>query len=147
MENFSEPQQQETSVEITRLSLTYLESTRKWTLFLSIVGFIFIGLLLLMGLVMIGTFSMISAFYPIPGFAVFIIYLIFAAVYFFPILYLYKFSFKMRMAIEQKNSQYAEEAFRYQKMMYKFLGILTIVILCIYPFVIFAGIFSAFHHF
>lgn len=110
-----------------------LNETRKWTFFLSILGFVFIGLIVIGGF-SIGT--IMSAFsdesLPFPGYAMGFVYLILGALYFFPIYYLYKFSTNMKEALLHKTEESVEDAFLNLKSHYKFVGILTIVMLSIY---------------
>ncbi len=108
-------------------------------MFLAILGFIGIGLILLIGLFMLATFSMATSIYPLSGVSVFLIYLLLAVVYFFPVYFLFQFSANMKKGVEMRSAEYTELALKFQKMMYKYMGIVTIVVMCVYPFII-AGI-------
>jgi hypothetical protein len=118
-------------------SIAYLNETRKWSMFLSILGFVFIGLLLVVGLVVISIGSSFSsgmgAAY---GGIMFIVYLIFGIIYFFPIYYLFMFSKNMKLAITDKDSMSLTVAHRYLKSHYKFMGILAIVVISLYLIII-----------
>lgn len=110
-----------------------LNETRKWTSFLSILGFVFIGLIVVGGF-SIGT--IMSAFsdesLPFPGYTLGFVYLIIGAIYFFPIYYLFKFSTHMKEALLHNTEESIEDAFVNLKSHYKFVGIITIVILSMY---------------
>ncbi|NOU59520.1 DUF5362 family protein [Marinifilum caeruleilacunae] len=122
-------------IELNPQSVIYLNDTRKWTMFFSILGFIMIALLLIGGIFMASMFGAVSGG-SLPflgsGIAIGAFYLFLAVLYFFPILYLYKFSKLSKDAIYNEDSSQLSMAFRYLKLHYKFLGILSIVILSLY---------------
>ncbi|MFN3754894.1 DUF5362 family protein [Flavobacterium sp.] len=129
------------------LAIDSLRQTAKWTMFLSIVGFIFIGLMLIGGAIAVISLSAIpdepdfGAYNPMGGFKSYIgiIYVVMAALYFFPVLYLYKYSKGIKEALNFNNSEVLAEALENLKSHYKFVGILTIVLLSLYA-LIFIGI-------
>ena len=118
---------------LDKKSLTYLTEIRKWTMFLSILGFIFIGLLaiivLIVGLVGAGFGGLMGGSEIL---IILLVYIIIGVLYFFPIYYLLKFSVNMKKAIEQAEQKDFTVAFEYLKSHYKFIGILTIVVLSLY---------------
>ncbi|WP_294818545.1 DUF5362 family protein [uncultured Flavobacterium sp.] len=135
-------------LQLTSLAKEYLTETAKWAKFLSIMGFIFLGFMLLGALSMFALGSSIdnfggggfgTAFGAFAG----VLYLLVALLYFFPVLYLYKFATKARTALYGNNSQELTAALENLKSHYKFVGILTIVILAFYVLMIFIGILGA----
>ncbi len=111
-----------------------LRSTANWTSFLSVLGFIFIGLFVLLAL-FIGTFiSMLGTeeALPFPPAVLSVIYLIVPAIYFFPVLYLYRFSSKVKTALQQENREALSDAFANLKSHYKFIGVLAIIVMSFY---------------
>jgi hypothetical protein len=124
-------------IEIDQETLNYLNTTRKWTMFLAILGFIAIGLLLIIGVVA-GVF--LSAFKTaampaglgFPEWLVFVVILLFAVLYFFPVFYLFQFSRHTSNALQSLDKEEMKKAFKYLKSYYVFIGILTIVILALY---------------
>jgi len=139
--------QQESSLEkmemkLDSLSLSYLAKTRKWTMFFAVLGFIFIGLIALAGVFMLFAGSLFGGVLGgVGGVLVFILYLAIGVLYFFPIYYLFKFSENMKNALEKSEQTTLTKAFDYLHSHYKFIGILTIVILSLYILIgIFAGI-------
>ncbi len=110
-----------------------LNETRKWAYFLSILGFVFIGLIVLGGF-SVGTImnEFTDESLPFPGFALGFVYLIIGLVYFFPIYYLFKFSTNMKDALLHNTEENIESAFANLKSHYKFIGIFTLVMLAIY---------------
>lgn len=123
---------------------SYLAETAKWGYFLSIVGFIGIGFMVLAGLFMgsfMSTLGMGAAGLINP--AVFtVMYLIIAALYFFPVLYLFRFSTKMKVALRSDNEAELTTSFQNLKSLYKFMGILTAIILGLYALIFVFGMIS-----
>ncbi len=131
MDNLQDPVKMEISPE----TLANLNATRKWTMFLSILGFIFLGLLVFAGLAT-GTF--LTAFKAhesgmgvpepliIAGFA------IIALVYFFSILFLYRFSINIRDAVKENDIKKLSRAFRNLRTFFTYIGIIFIIALSIY---------------
>ncbi|PDH51339.1 MAG: hypothetical protein CNE98_07020 [Bacteroidetes bacterium MED-G17] len=126
------------SMKLLPSSLRYLESTHKWVGFFSVLGFIMIGLLLVGSLFASSLIARLDqdsqSLLPIEN--VKFVYLGICLVYFFPIWYLYKFSRHTKKAIAEKNNFDLDQAFRYNKKYWKFLGILTIIVLIFYAIII-----------
>jgi hypothetical protein len=136
MENLNETTAGKGAFEVTPNSVGYLGEMRKWTLFLSVIGFIFIGLAVVGSLFMGG---MLRGFLPTGGFLVTIFILIFALIYFFPIYFLFKFSAVSKEALNTFDSIKFEEAIHYLKRFFKYIGIMTIVLLCLYAIGLIVG--------
>lgn len=122
-------------IELTAQSVIYLNDTRKWTMFFSILGFIFLAILIIGAVFMATMFGAVSGG-NLPflgsGIAMGVFYLLLAVVYFFPVLYLYKFSKYSKEGIYNEDNEQLSLAFKYLKLHYKFIGILSIVILSLY---------------
>ncbi|HVN59035.1 MAG TPA: hypothetical protein VMT63_12100 [Bacteroidales bacterium] len=135
-------------VEIGQEALGYLETARKWTMFLAILGFIFLGLLLI-GSLVLGTFmrSLTSGMSNMEGMEgmgsmraaggmasilFFIVMLIMAVIYFFPLFYLLKFSIHSKKAVATCDPNEMTLAFKFIKSYWKYLGILVIILLAVY---------------
>lgn len=123
-------------LQLTHPSGDYLAQTAKWGKLLAIVGFIGIAFMVLMALLMgtamssmIGNNSGAGAAAAFGSGMVTIIYLLFALLYFFPVLYLYRFSAKMQEALHTSNEEALQHSFKNLKSLFKFLGILTIIML------------------
>ena len=122
---------------------SYLQETAKWTYFLSILGFIFLGLMVLGSLVVGMMFGSMTRElgYGNSGGLITLLYLGGALLYFFPVLYLFKFSTKAQTALRSGNEGELTDAFQNLKSHYKFVGILTIVLLGFYLlFFLFGGL-------
>jgi hypothetical protein len=126
----------------------HLLETTRWTKFLAIMGFIFIGLLIMIALAVMTMGSMFSSY---PGMGnlgsgfgagLGFIYFIIAAIYLYPIYALFKFSSSMKRGINTGSQDLITDAFRHQKNMYRFIGILMIIVIAIYllAFIVLIGI-------
>ena len=119
-------------LKIDQQAGAYLMSAAKWNMFLSIIGFICCGFILLCGLFFIVAGRLISAFYHsglTPGFGFIIggIYLLSGVIYFIPCLYLYVFSSKMQKALRHGTQSLVNEALANFKAYSKYIGIVVIV--------------------
>lgn len=132
----------------------FLRETAKWATFLSIIGFIGLGFMLLFSVFFMAMGESISRAQamggspsPISGAFMGVIYLVFAVLYFFPLLYLNRFASKMKNALDSNRTDALTEAFENLKSHYKFVGILTIVGIALFIlafiFAIVAGIGAA----
>jgi MFS family permease len=122
-------------IEIEQDSLNYLNTTRKWTMFLAILGFIFLGLMLIGGLFagfFLSAFKTADIPAGFPEWLVFFIILIFAVLYFFPIFYLFRFSKHTSNAVHTLDKEELRKAFKNLKSYYVYVGIFTIIILVFY---------------
>lgn len=146
-----EPYNQSTSVpnenlfelQIDQQSIGYLSETARWAKFLSIVGFVVCGFMVIFSLFFGSIMSMFSklnsssdAFggstMALGSYAFSIVYIIIALLYFFPCLYLFNFSSKMQTALRNNDQINLNAAFGNLKSCFKFVGILTIVVLSFY---------------
>ncbi|AXB55320.1 DUF5362 family protein [Flavobacterium fluviale] len=123
----------------------FLKETAKWAYFLSIIGFIGIGFLLLIAVFAGTIFSALGTMQGMGGMgasfgaAMGAAYFLMAALYFFPVYYLFKFSSNAKKAFRDNDSAALTESFGYLKSHYKFFGILMIILLSIYAlFFVFA---------
>jgi hypothetical protein len=122
---------------INRVAAAYLLETSKWANFLSIMGFVLTGIIVLVGLFAGSIFSMMpqSEMGNMPGGVGTMmtgLYLILGVVYFFPSWYLFKYAQKLKASLSTRNSQELVTAFENQKSLYKFWGIFAIIMLAIY---------------
>ena len=133
-------------LHIDPLSKSYLSETAKWTKFLSILGLVFCGLLLIGGAAIGTVMSSMMAGQPgAIGSGFFTaIYIGIALLYILPCVYLLRFSTHMQAALNINDGQRLQQAFGSLKSCFKFIGILTIVILAFYVLAIFGGIGAAF---
>lgn len=121
---------------------SHLRETAKWAKFLSIVGFVFIGILLLFVLfagTMISSYSYsspIGAALGSRGGTQIVLLLAMLALYFFPCLFMFQFANKMLRALRNNDQYTLVASFRQLKLCYKYVGILTLVVLSIYVLIL-----------
>ena len=123
----------EVHLGLTDQAKRFLSEAGKWGRFISIVGFIAIGLMVVFGIFAGTVFGKLAGNeMPFPPALFSVIYIIIAALYFFPVLYLFRFSTKIREALNSNNESVMQDAFENLKSHYKFIGILMIVMLVLY---------------
>ena len=125
---------------ITSAAKGFLKETAKWCKFLSILGFIGLGILLLSSFFVGTIYNNMPEAATMPinlGTAMTIFYILMIAIYVFPLYYLYQFSIKLKKALNTKDDAILAAAFEMLKSHYKFVGVFTIIMLSIY---ILAGI-------
>ncbi|MGB0837429.1 MAG: hypothetical protein ACPGRE_04965 [Flavobacteriaceae bacterium] len=123
-----------TKLELNQLSINHLIKTSKWAKFLSIMGFIMTGIMVLAAIGMLffsGTTSSALGM-GVQGILFSVIYLIMALIYAYPCYLLLKFSNNVSESISNGDSGQLEQALKNQSDMYTFFGIFTIIILAIY---------------
>jgi hypothetical protein len=139
MENITETNTVNQNFGVNPEALINLEATRKWTLFLSILGFVFIGLMLLMSVFFMSIFRGIGLPLELPTtlpmFSI-IPMLIGMVIYFFPIFYLFQFSRFSKIAVSNRDEAALARALKFLKLHYQFIGILAIIGIAIYALAI-----------
>lgn len=126
---------EERKLEIGPESIKNLNATRKWTMFISVLGFIFLGLLIVIGLV---TSTFLTAFKSkevnlgIPESLMAVLFIVIAAIYFFPVLFLFRFSKNTRDAVQNLDKMKLEKAFKNLRIYFTYIGIMVIIVLSIY---------------
>jgi hypothetical protein len=125
-------------LSIDHESVGYLTETARWSKFLAIVGFVTCGLIAIFSF-FAGSFlanSPVLAAYPaaevqtmstIGGAFLTVLYLIIAVVYFFPCLYLYRYSVRMKEALNTNDQVKLNQSLKNQKMLFRYVGIVTII--------------------
>jgi hypothetical protein len=138
-----EPAQTPDQIVLGKTSQYFLKEAAAWGRFLAVCGFIMIAFMILLGIFFSWFMSKIMSSLPAGstmggavGAFYLVICLVLALIYFFPTLNLYRFSVKIPKGIDAKDDTVITEAFMNQKSLYKFMGILTIIILCFYAMVI-----------
>jgi hypothetical protein len=139
-------------LQIDQPSLIYMNESARWARFLSILGFIGCGLVVLGGLFYGTMFSSLMknmdpetagvAGSLASGFSI-VGALLGALLVFFPSLYLYKFSTKMRIASNNNDQPALTDSLKNLKSFFKFYGITTIIVLSFYALIIIAAVIGA----
>jgi hypothetical protein len=137
--------------ELEQLTITsgakgFLTETSKWCKFLSILGFVGLGLLLLSSFFINTIYSNMPQASAMPfnlGIVMTIVYVLIIAIYIFPIYYLYQFSIQLKKALISKDDETLASAFEMLKSHYKFTGVFSIIMLSIYVLAGIVGLMGA----
>lgn len=128
----------------------FLRETAKWAYFLSILGYIGIGIIVIIALFAGAIFSTLGSSVPGMGamgasFGVMmgVFYFVIAAIYFFPVYYLNKFAVNAKRAFRENDSEALTNSFEYLKSHYKFIGIFTLSIMILYGLILIFAVLGA----
>jgi hypothetical protein len=136
------PSPENKKLEIRQDSLNHLNTARKWSMFLAIVGFIILGMLIIISLVT-GTFlSAFSSGDGISGLSDTLVILVFLALgvgFFFPLYFLLKFSNHMANTVQSLDNLEIYKAVKNLKCYFVWLGIMVIFILALYAIILVAS--------
>jgi hypothetical protein len=134
MENIENREQNEISFTSNSAINEYLIATSKWAKFLAIMGYIGMGILILIAIFMMFGLSLLSKVSGMgfPMIMMGFVYIVIAVIYYFPVNYLYKFSVRIKKGLNSNDLPTIASGFRNLKSLFKFMGILTIVIISIY---------------
>ncbi|NOT48609.1 MAG: hypothetical protein HOP17_12770 [Acidobacteria bacterium] len=135
------------NIPVTPLMIEYLRATKPWVRFMSVISFILAGLMVLGGLVMIvlpaGPGMERFGLGPMIG----IIYILLAGLYVAPAYFLHQFASSIGNLMRGGGDVAMEAALGSQKSFWRFVGIMTLVVMVIYVlifvFAILFGIMSA----
>ena len=131
MENIPEARK----IEIGPDGLKTLNSTRRWTMFLAVSGFISLGLIVILGIIT-GTF--LTAFNNstrIPGIPDSMLvggFILLALIDFFPVVFLFRFSKHTANAVSSLDNREMLRALKSLKRFFLFLGVILIILIVAY---------------
>jgi hypothetical protein len=139
---------------LTETMLTYLKGASPWLIFVGIIGFISCGFMVIGGIVLLAlipamnsvweNFSEIGDYSAVLGAAfsgsMGLYFFICAIIGFFPSRFMYMFGSKIRSYIRSGTAGDLEEAFKNNKSLWKFAGIITIISLAFIPVMVIVGI-------
>lgn len=149
MEEHSEVE--EFGLQLNESAKGFLRETAKWAYFLSILGYVGIGLIVLVAIFAGTIFATVGTMMPggmgglgsAFGIIMTVVYLLFAALYFFPVYYLNKFASNAKMALKSNDTDSLTTCFEYLKSHYKFIGIMMVITFSLYGLVIVFSIIGA----
>jgi len=129
---------------LTETMLGYLKEASPWLRFIGILGFIGAGLSCLGGIIFAITSSSLidfaEGFLNFPIWLLALIYIGVGVLLFFPARFTYNFGAKIRNYQFSGSNEDLEAAFKNNKSLWKFQGILYIIYLALIPFMIVVGI-------
>ena len=116
------------AVRVTDKMISFMRPTKMWTRFLSIMGFIMSGFMVLLGIFLSLAGNLLpqaqgAKFPPVLG----LIYIFFSIFYIIPSVYLFKYSSALGRFLDNKMESELESALSYQKSFWKFVGILSLI--------------------
>jgi hypothetical protein len=139
---------------IDQSSRAHLSEAAKWAKFLAIVGFVMCGLIVIIA-IFAGSFLALMSksfnngdgssvqFSGGMGAVVAIFYIGIAILFFLPYLFLFRFATRMKTALNTNDQLTLNTSFQNLKIMFRYVGILTIVLLSFYGLVILIAIATA----
>ncbi|MDR1373948.1 MAG: DUF5362 domain-containing protein [Treponema sp.] len=132
---------------LTETMVSYLKDASPWMRFVGIMGFIGAGFMAIGAVGLISASPFISGLPDVPGVwgvasltAMGLLYLGVAALVFFPARFTYFFGEKIRRFLRSNSGAELEGAFKNNRSLWKFIGILTIINLAIIPVFIIVAI-------
>lgn len=127
-------------ITLNRQSVESLTETRKWTTFFSILGFIFVGLMVILALVMalILPFLNEAGQMPYPPILLSVIYLILGGIYLLPVIFLMRFGNLLKRALLSRSTEVFGEAMKNLALHFRTVGIMTIIFIALYILAIIA---------
>jgi hypothetical protein len=134
------------NIEVDEVAKATLLETARWTKFLAVIGIVVLSLLLLAGIsagaIMSSVDSSYSSMFTAMGTAGMITYcLVVIAIQFYPIYAMMKFSTMVKRALNTADKVQFNEALGYLKGIFKYIGIVTIIVISLYGLIfIFAAI-------
>jgi hypothetical protein len=127
---------------IDPISKNHLSEAARWAKFLAIVGFVMCGLLVIISIFAGSLLSGMGSRYGryesdadmggALAVTVVVIYLVIAILLFLPYLFLFRFATKMKAALVSNDQQILNGSFQNLKIMFRYVGIFTIIVLSIY---------------
>lgn len=125
------------AIQLSDNAKTYILTAAKWGKFLSIVGFVFTGLLLIIAFIALFAAGSIASSeygtampFSVVGYIVFLMCML--ALYIAPLIFLYKFAGEAKKSVFNNDSFSMETAFKNLKNLFFYFAVLTIIILALY---------------
>jgi len=139
MEDFEQEVPQEVKLVVTEEMRSYFYDMSKWARFLSVIGFV-IAAFLTLGSFGIGAaikanpgmLNQLGPLAPIGATGATIFYLLLALFFFYPSLLLFRFSTKGKQGILFGDQESLNDAIYHLKSLFKFWGVITIVLIASY---------------
>jgi hypothetical protein len=153
MERFNSGQSDIFKLEIdSNAKGSFLEMAR-WTKFLAILGYVMMGIVLALGIFMsifinsfyeaYGGTSPLAALGSAGPIIVMLFFMLITAIYIYPTYALMKYSACIKTALTTDNRDQFNMAIKYLKNMFKYIGILMIIVLALYGIEMVIGLFAA----
>ena len=134
----SNPITQLEQLTLNSKSKSFLREISKWTFFFSILGFVGSAFLVIAAILMVTLYAPMfdglgqQQGIPFLGSIVAVLYVLAALLYVVPVWYLFQFSRKLKLALISKSDETLSDAFEMLKSHFKFIGVLTIIMISLY---------------
>lgn len=129
------------NLQIDEDGQSYLLELAKWSRFLGILGYIGLGLLVIFSLSFAYAFA--DNLTGLQGYWIAVFYVLFASIYVYPVYAIYKSGKLIKEGLYLHDQLIFNEGLKYIKNSFRYIGILTIVIMGIYALIF---IFSLINH-
>jgi hypothetical protein len=114
-----------------------LRKTKPWVRFFSVLGILGIVLMVLgAGAMVLLSFGPLRSMPVLARIGVGALYVVLAFIYIPPVLFLHRYASRIRDLVDENSSQNLEHALRAQKSFWKYIGLFTVITLCIYILVL-----------
>jgi hypothetical protein len=130
-----------TNNSLSQLMLEDLQKTAPWINFISIVGFILSGFMIIAAIFIL--VASIAGRNAGMGIGMFIVYLILAIVMIYPNIYLNNYARYLKEFTFYNNPDSLESAFLMQRKFWKYMGVLTIIYIAFILIAIIGGVFGS----
>ncbi len=114
-------------IQVTNSMIASMRSTKPWTQFLAIIGFVGVGFMILFGAGFAFFANMLPQQKNSPPAFIGFVYILFSVLYFIPAFYLYKYASSIGNFLKNNGAIDLESALSYQKSFWKFVGILALI--------------------
>lgn len=137
MEDYFNREEQHQHLIIDEIGKSYLLDTARWGRFIGIVYTVAILLVcLFFPVVMISNPQYQELSHGAASFWFIFYIIVLLAIYFYPLYAIIKSASQARKAISQNDQLLLNDSFRLTKNLYKYLGVMTIVLICFYGLII-----------
>ena len=137
-------------LQVDPIAANHLKETAKWAKFMAVVGMvlsILIGIMaIFIGSIMANLnrgFGGSAALGGVGTGLLTIYYLFIGAIYFFISLFLFRFATKMKQALRTSDQEYFNVSLLNLKLVYRVMGIITIIFLSFFVLALIGGVFAA----
>ena len=129
--------------DVTPRTIEFLKQTKPWVRFIAVLMFIGCALLVLAALVVIVAGAAFTDFGRVFTVPLGIMYFLLGLLYFVPALFLFRYADAIENLMRRKTSDALESALEHQKSFWKFVGILTVILLIAYGLMLIIMLFIA----
>ncbi len=131
---------------VSSTTLEHLRGTRPWVRLLAVLGFIFAIFICLAGAAMMVGSSFMGEATGLTGMAgvgIGVLYLLLALIYIFPSIWMWRYAGSIQTLLSSRQTADLDEAMKHQKAVWRFFGIIAMVMIVIYAVIIVVAIIAA----